>query len=744
MLVTNQEQLHELQLWLQTQNEVCIDIETTGLNRFKDTIIGIGFSAIGTAFYLPLSSYSFASNQLVPEIGANNIATEVLRLLEGKRLRTWNGAFDLSRIKLSLGVDLVPWLHIDGMLLAHTVNENRFSYGLKDIAATEFGASIRTEQVDMKDSIKANGGSKVEFYKADLGLMAKYCMQDCLLTDRLIEKFLPQLAADGLEALFFTDEVMPHYREVTIPMEARGLRIDLEVARLAQSEIIEDLRVLEKSILAAVEPYLGLFKAWFMAKDYPPSREGIFAQAYAELMQLQLPRLPSGKLSFTARNIADLPYGHAKEVLLKKANFNPDEISATQSYLWRMDSMPGFNLLSKHHLKKLFFDTLKEKPVSRTPGTKTYPQGQPQIDDEFLDLMGKKYAWAQDLRTFNRLNKIKGTYIDRFLDEAHDDRFYASYKQHGTVTGRLSGDFQQLPRVLEEGQAPAVVVKHVNRIRNFFIADEGRVLIDADYESLEPHVFAHISKDPAVISIFNAGHDFYSTVAIKTEKLNEYSSDKKALNYLGKLDKAKRQSAKAYALGIAYGEEAYKLSFELGISQEQAERLVRGYWEGFPVLRETSEAGKAQILSEGYICSETGRRRRLHEAKEIAEKHGSWILNSLELWKEFHERGGEYDHMKMLRKRLKKSLNAAINFPTQSLSASIVMRAAIAVNRQFKAEGLDALVVANVHDELLVSASVANSAQAAKILQTKMETIYSLSVRLKAEPSTGTRYGEIK
>jgi len=127
-------------------------------------------------------------------------------------------------------------------------------------------------------------------------------------------------------------------------------------------------------------------------------------------------------------------------------------------------------------------------------------------------------------------------------------------------------------------------------VRKFLIAGNGRKVIDADYESLEPHCFASVTGDKALQEIFNKNWDFYSTVAIKTEKLNEdtarfpngVSADKSAPNYLKKLDAPARNKAKAYSLGIAYGMEAYALKMTLGVDQKTAEKLVQGYLDGFP------------------------------------------------------------------------------------------------------------------------------------------------------------------
>ena len=738
MVVTSEAQLEQVRAWLSTAEHVVVDIETTDLNPRKDAIIGIGLHDGQHGFYLARQQYDKASDSLSLLL-KRPAFEQILEQLKSKKLVTYNGAFDLLFIKQYFGVDLAEALHTDVLLLAHTCDENRFSYGLKDVSADLFGRDVKAEQADMLASIQANGGTEKQFYKADLQIMAKYCLQDCALTWRVMQHYLPILHRDGLVDFFYTDEVMPLYRLVTLPMTEHGVRIDVPMLQSALASIDADIEQLEAKIQASIKQYLDLFRQWYLGKEYPPERKGEFAQAFCELKQLPLPRTPTGKYSLIKKHLEALQPSHARQVLLQQAYMTPLEVAACQELLWQREGRRYmFNLSSKDHLKRLFFGALKEQPLSRTP------KGNPQVDDEFLDQMASKYEWAEDLRTYNRLCKIKGTYIQRFLDGAEAGRYYPQWKQHGTVTGRYSGDLQQLPRILEVGEAPETVRKHSNNIRNFFIADEGKVLIDADYESLEPHVFAHISKDPAIISIFQQGHDFYSTVAIKTENIQKASADKSAPNYLGKIDKARRQAAKAYALGLAYGETAYKLARDLGISDEEAERLEAGYWAGFPVLRQQSDNGKYHIIDNGWIATEFGRRRRLPEAKWIAAKYGTGILNSLELWKQYHEQPAIYEQMKGYRRRLKKALNAAINYPTQGGAASIVNRAAIALAKAYKEQQIPATIIANIHDEILVSCEVHMAETAAKIMQNCLENTTTLSVNLKAEPVIGTRYGAIK
>lgn len=736
MICRNLDELSEIKKWLQSPRTVIVDIETTGLNYRKDSIIGVGLSdGFFTAY---ISCIEFNSRTDYKEIFTKNEMTEVLSLLLNHKLVTHNAAFDLLFIKHYYGVDLTQSLHCDTILLSHLCNENRFSYKLKDLGSSIFGNNVLNEQKEMKESIKARGGSPSEFFMADPDIIAKYCKQDCLLTYRLFKHFSLQLKKDGLYDFFYNQETMPLYKHVTIPMVETGVRLDIALINKALFDIEQDISRIEDEIQIEIAPLLNsIFVPWFLNKNFPPSKSGDFIQEYCSMHGLNLPRTKSGAYSLSAPAISMLSPGHIRSVIEGSDCFTDEEVKNVQLRLMsKLGLKHIFNLNSKHHLKKLFFDTMKEIPVSFTP------TGQPKADEEFLLSMMSKYQWCKRLVTYNKLQKIKGTYIQRFLDKAEGDRYYPKWEQHGTVTGRFSGDLQQLPRPVESGEPE--VIKYTNLIRNFIIADEGGVLIDADYESLEPHIFSHISKEPALLNIFKNGLDFYSEICIRTEKLSGVSSDKNSAVYLGKINKQKRQTAKAYALGIAYGEEDWKLHIELGISQEEAKKLIRGYWDGFPSLKEVSDANKQLILRKGIVKTEFGRIRRLPDALKIASEHGDGILDSLQLWKDYNEVPAIYEQMKKKRKILKKCLNASINFPTQGAAASIVNRAAIATALAYRSAGIKATIVANIHDELLVSCPEEVSQKASEILQYCMENAVKISLPLKAVPSVGTVYGDIK
>lgn len=695
MIVNNLESYEAVLEFIQQNELLAYDIETDGLNPRKNQIIGIGISSAMDGFYLPLMAWN---GQSLEYIGLPKpLISKLLTMLSHKKLITWNGSFDIPFTKNNLGVDLLDALYADGMLLKHTCDEE-FPFGLKEVSAKLFGHDVTEEKEAMLQSIKEAGGSAKEYYKASTKTLAKYCVQDCLLTFKCFNYYSKKLRESGLEDFYYNAEVMPLYKNVTIPMEQAGVGLAVDKLQKTQSELKTELAKLESNIQTAIEPHLSaIFRPWFLNKDYPL-------------------KTTTGKMP-----------AWAKKGLTQQQAFEAD--------------YPGeymFNLQSKHHLKKLFFDTLHEEPLSRTP------TGQPQVDEDFLDSVAPKYAWVRDLIIYNKLNKILSTYVERFLQETENGIYYPSYLQHRTVSGRFSSDFQQLPRPLESKGENDLVAKYTSIVRGFFISRPGFSFVDADYEQLEPSIFAHNSGDRGLISIFNNGLDFYSEIAIKTEKLTGYSSDKTAPNYLGKLNKPLRQKAKSYSLGIAYGMSGYKLKFEINCTEQEADQLVNDYLNAFPKLKETMHALQESARTKGFVVSQAGRMRRMPAAVRLFNTYGPKLSNGLELWKAYHEVPSLYAKAKEDSKTYKNLMNNALNFPIQSLAASIVNRACIKLAKTFKNTGLQAIIVGQVHDEVLVECPDSEISQVKAIMKDCLENVVKLSVPLRAEPISGKNYGTVK
>ena len=747
---------------------IAVDTETSGLNPRKDKVVGWSLSgAEGVGFYLPTLVWNFEKDllelQKIDDESTEDLSRKLLAMLKGKKLVFHNASFDVQFINNFYGVDLSMEIWVDTGLLVHTVyEEGAFGFGnpfgLKSIAimnqealGLDIEKAANEEQVELKESIKRNGGSvtkeSFQIYKADLDILSKYASADTDLTLRICNLYLAKLKEEGLEKFFFEDEVMPIYREVTLPMEMLGVDLDMDLLNKIDGEITEDLKknkeIVMKSLLATSEA-----KAWVLktAEDkFPISHKGNFAQKLVARYSLPLDKSEkTGKYSLTQKKIEDVETTNATEEGVKQflLTGNIEHIDEKEAKRLCLDMWKEYNdgeyinIQSKKHLGEIVFKYMGEKPLTSGANTKS---GRDKFDMSMVEHLSSTHPWAENLRIYNKLLKVKSTYVDRFLDRNENGRYYFYFKQNGTVSGRYGSDAQQLPKPLEEGEDAPILMKYINIVRAFLIAGKGRKVIDADYESLEPHCFASVTGDKNLQEIFNKGWDFYSTVAIKTEKLEGISADKKADNYLKKLDPVKRNKAKAYSLGIAYGMEAYALGRTLEIPQKKAEELVQGYLNGFPQLKEWRERSREQVKAYGKITNYVGRIRHLPKVKKIYSKFGDRMMD----WrfrKELEVQYGKDQVMKAYRD-YRNGLNNCLNFQLQSLAAAVVNRAALQINRKAKELGLDAKVQAQVHDQLIINCDEKDVEMFAPIVQQIMQDTTELpGVTLKAPPEISNNW----
>ena len=757
--VDSLETLKEMIHHIQNHDLIAYDTETNSLNPRKGKIIGFSVSAeIGVGYYMPTMIFSDGElkDAYIEGTICHDLAKKVLNLLVGKNIIGHNLSFDIRFTKNFYGVNLLDSVYADTMLMVHTVQEEGVNsdfgagtFALKAVAKSiqsEIGFDVETEanqeQIELKESIKANGGSTTkdnyEIFKADLSIISKYACADTDLTLRIYYHYLQKIKDEGLESFFFVDEVMPLYKEVTIIMEDKGVKLDIDLIRTSKERIEIEMKNYANQITQDLLDKEEV-KKWIIQKSlekYPPTNKGRYAQTLAEHFNLPLPKSDkTGKFNITRSNLSLLPASAAQRFLIEGHEFVLDESDLQQISLklWKEDNDGTFfNIQSKDQMGDIAFNALGIKPLSATK------KGKAQFDDDLIQSIADKHSWASKLRIYGKLLKIKSTYMERFLEGEEDGRYYFYYKQHGTVSGRYGSDAQQLPRPKEEGEDDPIIIEYNNLVRAFFISDNNNSFIDCDYESLEPHVFAHVSGDDGLKDIFRNNWDFYSTIAIKTENLNQYSPDKKADNFLRKHAPQMRNNAKAYALGIPYGMGAYALGMTLGIHQKKAQVLVDGYLNGFPALKQWMFDAKEQAQTLGYVKTQVGRIRHLDKVKKIFDTIGDAITD----WQVRNMLTKQYgkDKVTKIYRDYVNGVNNAKNVQIQGLSASIVNRAAIAINRELKKRNIDGWVCAQIHDQIVTEIPETHAEECAKIVQECMENTTKISIALKAPAAIGKNW----
>ncbi len=350
-----------------------------------------------------------------------------------------------------------------------------------------------------------------------------------------------------------------------------------------------------------------------------------------------------------------------------------------------------FNILSPKQLGTILFEKLG-LPAGRK--TKTGYS----TDADALEKLTHLHPAVPMILEYRFLTKLTGTFVDGLLNaqDKSTGRVRTSLNQTVTATGRISStepNLQNIPVRTQQGR----------EIRRAFIASPGNVLVGADYSQIELRLLAHISGDETMKQAFLSGGDIHTRTA--AEVFGVPPAD---------VTGEQRSAAKAVNFGIVYGISDFGLAKNLGISRTQAKDYIARYFERYPgvkaYLDKSVETGKAQ----GYAATLCGRRRDLPELKSS----------------NFNTRGfGE---------------RVAMNMPIQGTAADIIKLAMVKVAQALKDEGLQAKLVLQVHDELIVDTPAAEEQAVRNLLSRCMEGAMPLSVPLVAEVKSGQNWYETK
>ena len=350
-----------------------------------------------------------------------------------------------------------------------------------------------------------------------------------------------------------------------------------------------------------------------------------------------------------------------------------------------------FNIASPKQVGEVLFDKLKI--IEKAKKTKT---GQYVTSEEVLESLRHKHPVVEKILEHRGLKKLLGTYIDALpqLINPHTGRVHTSFNQTVTATGRLSSsnpNLQNIPIRDENGK----------EIRKAFIPDEGCLFFSADYSQIELRIMAHLSEDKNMIDAFLSNHDIHAATAAKIYKidLKDVGSDM-------------RRKAKTANFGIIYGISVFGLAERMNVDRKEAKELIDGYFETYPGVKAYMDKSIQVAQEKGYVETIFHRKRFLPD-----------INSRNAVVRGYAERN-------------------AINAPIQGSAADIIKVAMARIYQRFQAEGIQAKMILQVHDELNFSVPVNEKERVEEIVIEEMEKAYRMHVPLKADCGWGKNWLE--
>ena len=350
-----------------------------------------------------------------------------------------------------------------------------------------------------------------------------------------------------------------------------------------------------------------------------------------------------------------------------------------------------FNINSTQQLGKILFEKLKLPVYKKTKtGYST--------DSDILEKLLQEHPVIEKILEYRSLVKLNSTYVEGLIPYINPktQRIHSYFHQTITATGRISStepNLQNIPTRVEQGK----------QIRKAFNTKSGRIFIDADYSQIELRVLAHISKDEHMIDAFKNNEDIHKQAASKVLGIP-----------IEKVTKEQRSEAKAVNFGIVYGISDYGLAQQLGISNKKAKEYIKQYLEKYSGVKAFMDNIVEKAKEDGYVETLFHRRRYIPELKS-----NNYMI------RQFGSR-------------------AAMNTPIQGTAADIMKIAMINVFNKLQEENLDAKLVLQIHDELIIECDEKIKEKVKEILQDCMENAAKLDVPLNVETSEATSWYDVK
>jgi DNA polymerase I len=350
----------------------------------------------------------------------------------------------------------------------------------------------------------------------------------------------------------------------------------------------------------------------------------------------------------------------------------------------------AFNLDSPKQLGALLFEELKLPALVKTP------TGAPSTNEEALEAIADQHELPRLILEHRGLAKLRSTYTDKLPEMVNPGtgRVHTSYHQAGAATGRLSSadpNLQNIPIRTEDGR----------RIRTAFVAPPGRQIVACDYSQIELRIMAHLSEDPGLVAAFEGGQDIHRATAAEVFGVP-----------LDHVDGNQRRAAKAINFGLMYGMSAFGLARQLDISRGEAQDYIALYFSRYPGVQRFMESARQQARERGYVETVFGRRLHLLEigSRNQAQRAGA-------------ER-------------------AAINAPMQGTAADIIKRAMRGVHDWLAPHATRALMIMQVHDELVFEVETGFVEELLAEVRRRMQQAADLRVPLVVDAGVGANWDQ--
>lgn len=430
-------------------------------------------------------------------------------------------------------------------------------------------------------------------------------------------------------------------------------------------------------------------------------RNSLICYIIAKLQEVTIKKLEeAGAISLfnniempLAQILADMQYNgmYVDEEELK--NFGTELKAQLQTLTEEIYNLAGeeFNINSHQQLGKILFEKLQLPVYKKTKNGYT-------TDVDVLEKLKGQHPIIEKILEYRTLMKLNSTYVEGLIPYINikTHKIHSSFHQTITATGRISStepNLQNIPTKTELGK----------QIRKAFKPAEGNVYIDADYSQIELRVLAHISQDENMIYAFNHGEDIHKQAASKVFNIP-----------IEEVTKEQRSSAKAVNFGIVYGISDFGLANQIGVSNKKAKEYIQQYLEKYSGIKHFMDDIVESAKQKGYVETLFGRRRYIPEIK-----------SSNYMVRQFGNR-------------------VAMNTPIQGTAADIMKIAMINVKNALQESKINAKIVLQIHDELLLEVALQDKEKAKQILKESMEGAMKLSVPLEVEISEGNSWYEVK